>query len=407
MTAKPSQSAATGPLAGVRILDLTSVVNGAYATQMLADQGADVIKLEDPGGDIMRRPGVPEGRNAEGLGPNFLVLNRNKRSIMLDLKQEKARNAVAKLIATCDVFVASVRYDGLRRLGLAYEDVKAIRPDIIYAHAAGFGSDGPYAGLPAYDDLIQAASGMADLIPRTFGGEPAFLPTQAADKISGLFMAQAIAAALFSRSRTGQGQFVEVPMLECVTSFLMVENLYGHVYDPPADQWGYPRTLNPFRKPFATRDGHIGMLPYSDRHWEVFFEIAGLGEEFAAHPEYARMEGRNANIRELYALVERAAATKTTQQWVDLLRPLSIPLIALNRLDELENDEHLKAVGFFEQLEHPRVGRYQLPKPPVKFASTPASIRSHAPRLGEQTAEILAEAGLSGDEIALVTGTGG
>jgi len=395
---------ATGPLSGVRILDLTSVVNGAYATQMLADQGADVIKLEDPGGDIMRRPGVPGGRNAEGLGPNFLVLNRNKRSIMLDLKQDKARAAVERIIATCDVFVASVRYDGLTRLGLSYEDVKAIKPDIVYAHAAGFGSDGPYAGLPAYDDLIQAASGMADLIPRTFGGEPAMLPTQAADKVSGLFMAQAISAALFHRERTGQGQFVEVPMLECVTSFVLVENLYGHAYQPPSDQWGYPRTLNPFRKPFATRDGHIGMLPYSDKHWALFFDIAGLAEEFAAHPEYARMEGRNANIRELYALVEKAAARRTTQEWVDLLRPHSIPVIALNRLEDLESDAHLKAVGFFEQLEHPQVGRYQLPKPPVKFSASPSSIRSHAPRLGEQTEEILAEAGLDPAEIAEIVG---
>lgn len=396
---------ATGPLAGVRILDLTSVVNGAYATQILADQGADVIKLEDPGGDIMRRPGVPSGRNAEGLGPNFLILNRNKRSIMLDLKQDKARAAMAKLIATCDVFVASVRYDALTRLGLSYDDVSAIRPDIVYAHAAGFGSDGPYAGLPAYDDLIQAASGMADLYPRTFGGEPAMLPTQAADKISGLFMAQAISSALFHRERTGKGQFVEVPMLECVTSFLMVENLYGHVYQPPADQWGYPRTLNPFRKPFATKDGYIGMLPYSDRHWALFFEIAGLGDEFAAHPEYAMMEGRNANIRELYALVEKAAARRTTQEWIDLLRPHSIPVIALNRLDDLESDPHLKAVGFFQQLDHPHVGAYQVPKPPVKFAATPASIHGHAPRLGEQTAEILAEAGLSEMEIAGAIGS--
>ena len=403
MTAQTA--AATGPLAGVRILDLTSVVNGAYATQILGDQGADVIKLEDPGGDIMRHPGVPEGRNADGLGPNFLTLNRNKRSIVLDLKQDRARKAMAKLIATCDVFVASVRYEALTRLGLSYEEVSAIRPDIIYAHAAGFGSDGPYAGLPAYDDLIQAASGMADLIPRTFGGEPALLPTQAADKVSGLFLAQAVSAALFHRERTGKGQFVEVPMLECVTSFVLVENLYGHVYQPPADQLGYPRTLNPFRKPFATKDGHIGLLPYNNKHWAVFFRVADFGDEFAARPEFATVSGRNNNIRELYALVEKVAATKTTQEWIDLLRPLSIPVIALNRLDDLENDPHLQAVGFFEHLEHPQVGHYQVPKPPVKFAGTPSSIRSHAPQLGEHSAQILSEAGLDDEEIAQATGS--
>ena len=229
------------------------------------------------------------------------------------------------------------------------------------------------------------------------------LPTQAADKVSGLFMAQAIAAALFHRQRTGEGQFVEVPMLECVTSFVLVENLYGHVYQPPADQLGYPRTLNPFRKPFATRDGHIGLLPYSDRHWEVFFRVAGFGDQFTARPEFATVSGRNNNIRELYALVEQVAATKTTQEWIDLLRPLSIPVIALNRLDGLESDPHLKAVGFFEQLVHPQVGRYQVARPPVKFAGSPATIRGHAPQLGEHTAEILTEVGLSPEEIAQAT----
>ncbi|MCB2046822.1 MAG: CoA transferase [Novosphingobium sp.] len=400
-----TQAKPTGPLTGVRILDLTSVVNGAYATQILGDQGADIIKLEDPGGDIMRRPGVPPDRNAENLGPLFLTLNRNKRSIVLDLKKDRARAAMTRLIASCDVFVASVRYEALTRLGLSYEDVSAIRPDVVYAHAAGFGSEGPYAGLPAYDDLIQSASGMADLYPRTFGGPPAFLPTQAADKISGLFMAQAISAALFHRERTGEGQFVEVPMLECVTSFVLVENLYGHVYQPPADQYGYPRTLNPFRKPFPTKDGYIGMLPYNDRHWELFFQVAGFDEDFAARPEFATMAGRNNNIRDLYSLVEKAAATRTTQEWIDLLRPLSIPVIALNRLDDLESDPHLRTVGFFEQHEHPQAGAYQVPHPPVRFAATPSSIRSHAPLLGEHTSEILAEVGLSEDEIAQAIGS--
>jgi crotonobetainyl-CoA:carnitine CoA-transferase CaiB-like acyl-CoA transferase len=392
---------ATGPLRGVRILDLTSVVNGAYATQILADQGAEVIKLEDPGsgrsggGDIMRRAGAPPGGQPDDLGPIFLTLNRNKRSIVLDLKRKGGRCAIGKLIESCDVFVASVRYDALARLGLSYEEVAAIRPNIIYAHAAGFGSEGPYAGQPAYDDLIQAASGMADILPRTYGGEPRLLPTQAADKISGLFMAQAIAAALFHRSRTGEGQFVEVPMLECVTSFLMVEHYFGHVYEPPSAPYGYPRVINPNRKPFPTKDGHIGLLPYTDKQWDQFFEIAGFGKAVSGDPRFATFTARNANIRELYALVEEAAATKTTQEWLDALQPLSVPVIKLNRLEDLETDPHLAAVDLFERRHHPHAGAYKLVRPPVKFSKSPSNFRRHAPRLGEQTSEILGEVGLS------------
>ena len=263
----------TGPLAGIRILDLTSVVNGAYGTQILADQGADVIKVEDPGsgrgdgGDIMRWAGhLPEGA-PRGMGPIFLTINRNKRSILLNMKSEPGKKALAKLIKSCDVLATSVRYDGMTRLGLSYEDVAAIKHDIIYVHAAGYGSDGPYAGEPAYDDLIQSASGMADILPRTDGNPvPRILPTLVADKVSGLFFSQAVTAALLHKARTGEGQFVEVPMLECVTSFLLVEHLYDHTFQPPTGQWGYQRVINPNRKPFATKDGYIGLLPYTDKH---------------------------------------------------------------------------------------------------------------------------------------------
>src|SRR3954452_16243897 len=245
MTAqKPAQRALaekpTGPLSGVRVLDLTSVVNGAYGTQILADQGADVIKLEDPGsgrgdgGDIMRWAGHPPEGAPRGMGPIYLTINRNKRSVLLDLTDPKSRKTLEKLIRTCDVFAASVRYAGLKRLGLAYEDVAAIRPDIVYVHAAGYGSEGPYAGEPAYDDLIQSASGLAASLRATDGNPtPRILPTLVADKVSGLFMAQAVTAALLHRARTGEGQFVEVPMLECVTSFLLVEHLYDHTFEPP------------------------------------------------------------------------------------------------------------------------------------------------------------------------------
>ncbi|WP_411288526.1 CaiB/BaiF CoA transferase family protein [Phenylobacterium sp.] len=396
---------ATGPLAGIRILDLTSVVNGAYATQILADQGADVIKLEDPGsgrgagGDIMRWAGhVPEGTPRD-LGPIFLTINRNKRSIVLDLKEPSAQRAIRRLIKSCDVFAASVRYEGLKRLGLAYEDVAAIKPDIVYVHAAGYGSDGPYAGEPAYDDLIQSASGLADVLPRTDGNPtPRILPTLVADKVSGLFMAQAMTAALLHRARTGEGQFVEVPMLECVTSFLLVEHLYDHTFEPPLGQWGYPRVVNPHRKPYPTKDGHIGLLPYTDKQWDQFFEVAGWGESFGKDPRFTDYATRAKHIHELYALVETVTGTKTTQEWLDLLKPLSIPVVKTNRLDDLETDPHLAAVGLFEQYDHPHAGAYKQLRPPVRFSKSPANIRRHPPRLGEHTEEVLAE--LSGGEDA-------
>jgi crotonobetainyl-CoA:carnitine CoA-transferase CaiB-like acyl-CoA transferase len=391
---------ATGPLKGVRILDMTSVVFGAYATQMLADQGAEVIKLEDPGssrgdgGDIMRWAGHVPGEAPRDMGPIFLTINRNKRSVFLDLRDPAAVEQVKQLVKTCDVLTTSIRYKGLERLGLDYDSVKAIKPDIVYVHAAGYGSDGPYAGEPAYDDLIQAASGLGDLLSRTDGDpQPRILPTLVADKASGLFMAQAVTAALFHRQRTGEGQFVEVPMLECMTSFTLVEHYYDHVFEPPVGQWGYSRVVNPNRRPFKTRDGYIGLLPYTDAQWDQFFDIAGWGETVAKDPRFCDWATRARHTHELYALVETVTVERTTDEWLKMLKPLSIPVRKLNRLDDLEEDPHLQAVGFFEQYLHPDLGYYKQMKPPVKFSKSPSNIRRHPPRLGEHTAEVLAEIG--------------
>jgi crotonobetainyl-CoA:carnitine CoA-transferase CaiB-like acyl-CoA transferase len=389
----------TGPLKGIRILDMTSVVFGAYATQMLGDLGADVIKVEFPGGrrggggDIMRWAGHPPEGAPDDLGPIFMTINRNKRSVLLDLREDKASQALRRLIKTCDVFAASVRYDGLTRLGLDYESVRQIRGDIIYAHAAGYGSDGPYAGEPAYDDLIQSACGMADILGRTDGDPtPRLLPSLIADKVSGHFMAQAILAALFHHGRTGQGQLVEVPMLECMTSFNLAEHFYGHVYDPPTGQWAYPRVANPERKPFATKDGYIGLLPYTDKQWDQFFEVAGWGDSFAKDPRFADYATRGRHVRELYGLVEQVTLTRTTDEWLAILKPLHIPVTRMNRLDELQADPHLAAVGLFERYEHPDAGAYFNLRPPVRYSATPANIRRHPPRMGEHTEEVLAEA---------------
>jgi crotonobetainyl-CoA:carnitine CoA-transferase CaiB-like acyl-CoA transferase len=389
---------ATGPLKGIRIIDLTSVVFGAYATQMLGDLGADVIKVEFPGGrrgdggDTMRWAGQPPQEGRHGLGPIFMTINRNKRSILLDLREEKAAQSLKRLIRTADAFTSSVRYDGMTRLGLDYEAVKAIRPDIVYVHGAGYGAAGPYAGEPAYDDLVQSASGLADLLGRTDGRpEPRLLPSLIADKVSGLFMIQAVLAALFHRQKTGEGQFVEVPMLECVTSFNLAEQFFGHVYDPPTGQWGYPRVINPTRKPFPTKDGYIGLLPYTDQQWDRFFEIAGWKETIGKDPRFADYGSRFQHVRELYTLVDEITRTKTTDEWLALLKPLQIPVVRMNTLDDLLVDPHLEAVGFFERYEHPDAGPYFGMKPPVSYSATPANVRRHPPRMGEHTDEVLAE----------------
>jgi crotonobetainyl-CoA:carnitine CoA-transferase CaiB-like acyl-CoA transferase len=390
-----------GPLAGIRIIDLTSIVFGAYATQILADQGADVIKVEFPGGrrgsggDIMRWAGhAPEGA-PEDLGPIFITINRNKRSVMLDLRQPRAMETLRRLIRTADVFATSVRMDGMARLGIDYAGVKAVKPDIVYVHGAGYGADGPYAGEPAYDDLIQAQCGMADLLSRTDGDPtPRLLPTIAADKASGLFMAQAITAALFHRERTGEGQFIETPMFECMTGFVLAEHFHDQVYDPPTGQWAYTRVANPHRKPYKTKDGYIGMLPYTDGQWDGFMEAAGLTERLAGDPRFADYRARAQNVFALYALIDEVTPTKTTEEWMALLKPLAIPITRVNRLDELPEDPHLKAVDFFQRYEHPDVGGYYSMRPPVNFSATPSSIRRHPPRLGEHTAEIERELGL-------------
>ncbi len=390
----------TGPLAGVRILDMTSVVFGAYATAMLGDLGADVIKVEFPGGrrggggDIMRWAGHPPAGAPEDLGPIFMSINRNKRSMLLDLRVKKDAAALRRLIKTCDAFAVSVRYEGLKRLGLDYPAVRKLKADIVYVHGAGYGADGPYAGEPAYDDLIQSASGLADVLTRADGDPtPRLVPTLVADKVSGLFMTQALLAALFHRQKTGEGQFVEVPMFECVASFTLAEHLFGHprLRNPPTGPWAYTRVANIQRKPFPTKDGYIGLLPYTDHQWDQFFAAAGLADSFGKDPRFADYKTRARHVSELYGLVEEVTPRHTTAQWLALLKPLQIPVVRMNRLDELPEDPHLTAVGLFERYIHPQAGAYVSLRSPLNFSATPANIRRHPPRLGEHTEELLAE----------------
>jgi len=390
-----------GPLSGIRIVDVTNVVFGAYGTSILADLGADVIKVEAPktpvggaGGDVMRYPGHPPEGSPPGMGPIFLTINRNKRSVVIDLASEAGRNVLMKLVGTADIFASNMRMTALERYNLGYESLRTLKPDLIYVHCAGYGRGGPYDGKPAYDDVIQAQSGFASLASRIEGGPPRFVPSIIGDKTAGLFMAYATMAALFHRQRTGEGQLVEVPMLECLTSFLLVEHLFDQAFDPPTGDWTYRRIATADRKPYATRDGYIAVMPYSDQNWRDFFELAHADPELANDPRFESYEMRARNYLWIYSAIEPLLLRRTTDEWMMLLTEKGIPCARINDLDDLKTDPHLTAVNFFQRREHPDVGPYFAIKHPVQFSATPADIRSDAPRLGQHTEDILREIGL-------------
>lgn len=387
----PDAAPSTGPLNGVRIVDLSTVLLGPYATQILGDLGADVVKVETGGGDIMRHAGPAP---AEGMGALFMASNRNKRSIVLDLKTQLGAEALRRLIQRSDVFFTNVRMDGLKRLGFGPEEVRVLRPDGLYVHCAGYGSNGPMAGSPAYDDLIQAGSGVAQLYSIRHGGPPQYVPSLVADKATGLHAAYATLAGLFHRQRTGEGQFIEVPMLEAFTSFTLLENLYGHTYVPPLTHVAYSRSVSANRRPYATLDGYIGVLPYSDEQWETFFALGGRPGVMTEDPRFSTYKARTANIDALYALVAETVATKTTEDWLNLLREADIPALRCNSLEDVLVDPHLRATGLIHEREHPAFGPYVAVGPPIRFEATPSDIRREPPRLGEHTGEILAELGL-------------
>lgn len=389
---------ATGPLAGVKILDMTSVLLGPYATQILGDLGAEVIKVEDPnGGDVVRWGG--EAPKTQGMGPIFVTLNRNKRSIGLDLRKPSAKKAFKKLLQWADVFIHNVRPAGMARLGFDYDRVKEINPKLLYVHAAGFHADGPYAGLQAFDDLVQGASGMASLFSKVDGNPvPRYMPALVADKTTGLHAVYAVLAGLFHRERSGEGQFIEVPMFESMVGFTLAEHLFGRTFEPPTGQMGYVRVLNPNRKPYKTKDGYICILPYSDAQWITFFKLGGR-PDIMDDPRFATFNDRTRNSIALYGLIEDVAQTKTTAEWLEILKEANVPSMAVAEIEDLFDDPHLKETGFFQKVEHPSEGTYYAMKHPVNFEKTPAELRRHAPQLGEHTEEVLREIGLSEEDI--------
>lgn len=377
-------------LSGIRIIDLTTVIFGPYATQMLADLGAEVIKVEAPGiGDVSRYlgRGVPDPT----MGSIHLTVNRGKRSIALDLKKPEDAAVLRDLIATADVFFHNVRGKAIARLGFDYEACKALKPDIIYVHGTGFGQDGPYADLQAYDDVIQAATGTTSLLPRVDGDpRPRYFPSLIADKIAGQFGAQAMLAALVHKLRTGEGQQVEVPMFECFASFMLTEHLRDDTLDPPIGPAGYPRQLDPTRQPFPTSDGYLAIVPYTVESTARLMALLG-SEDLLTTPEFEAAKAKGQHMPLVYSEIARKTPAKTSAEWLDLFAANDIPAMAARDLQDIRADPHFAATGFFRRREHPDVGGYYEMQPPVKYGAAPLRDLGFAPRVDGDGAEIRAE----------------
>jgi crotonobetainyl-CoA:carnitine CoA-transferase CaiB-like acyl-CoA transferase len=376
-----------GALQGIRVVDMTSVGMGPMATQMLGDMGADVIKVESADGDVFRH--VTPQRHP-GMSHTHLNFNRNKRSAVLDAKSAEGRRQLLALLRTADVFISNMRAPAMRRLGLDYASLVQDHPRLVYCACYGYSERGPYAGRPAIDDTIQAASGVAWLQGGAGAGAPRYVNSVVADKVVALYVAQAIGFALYARERSGQGQAIEVPMFECMVAFMAPEHLSGRSFVPPEGPAGYVRLLNEYRRPFRTLDGFMSVVPYTDAQWRRFFALAGQ-PQMAHDPRYGSLNSRSRHFPELYRFVEEVLGGRTTAQWSAALADADIPFAPVNSFDDLLDDPHLAATGFWREFEHPTEGRLRQAGIPVHFSRTPAQVRRHAPSLGEHTAEVLGE----------------
>jgi crotonobetainyl-CoA:carnitine CoA-transferase CaiB-like acyl-CoA transferase len=400
MTEKAASRA--GPLAGIKIIDLTSVMMGPYATMILGDYGADVIKVESPEGDVMRH--AAPMRHPQ-MGAMYLQGNRNKRSIVLDLKKAGGRDALLRLAVDADVFVHNVRPAAMRRLKLGADDLLALNPRLVYASLHGFGEQGPYAGRPAYDDLIQGMTALPALTGK-FTGEPRFSPAVMADRIVGLNATHAILAALLHRDRTGEGQSIEIPMFETMAQFVLGDHMGGRSFEPPIGPPGYPRLLAPDRRPYQTSDGYVCALVYTDKQWTAFFRMIGQDNAADRDPRLNSITSRTHNYDYVYEWFSGVMKTRTTSEWMRLFEAADIPHAPLHDLDGLIDDPHLEAVGFFQSIDHPTEGRLRLAGPAASWSKTPPSVRQYPPRLGEHGEEILRQAGLTAGEIEALVAEG-
>jgi crotonobetainyl-CoA:carnitine CoA-transferase CaiB-like acyl-CoA transferase len=373
----------------MRVIEVGSIVFAPLATQHLGDMGADVIKIEPPEGDMARWIGP---RRSDGMGAMFMNINRNKRSVVLDLKGEHGAEILRELAGSADAIVTSVRTAAAQRIDLSYESLSARNPRLVFCHAKGFSDDGAYAGKPAYDDVIQSLSGLADL-QTIVGGEPRFVPTIMADKVSSLHAAYAVTLALLHRERTGRGQYIDLPMFEIMTAFNTSEHLWGYAFEPPLEDMGYKPIRRASRRPYKTTDGYLVVLPYSDQHWQRFFDASGR-PELMDDPRFATFAERQANYDFVFGSLAQQLATRSTAEWIELLQHVDVPFAVVNGLEDLANDPHLQSVDFWELRDHPTEGRVRVARNPIEMSESPASIRRLAPRLGEHTEEVLHEMGI-------------
>jgi len=384
-----------GPLDGVRILDLTTVVMGPYATQILADYGADVIKVEPPEGDVMRH-NAP--MRSKGMGHIFLNANRNKRSVVLDLKSDAGRAACLAIARQTDVLVYNIRPQAMARLKLSYEELRAVNPRLLYVGAFGYSQRGPYAAKAAYDDLIQGAVGLPWLFREAGGASPRYLPAIVADRATGLHIVNAVCAGLYWREKSGRGQKIDVPMFESLLQLVLGEHLAGETYVPPQGGLGYGRMLAHGRRPYETKDGYVCVLVYNDKQWRAFFQLIGRND-LLSDPKYATQEARSRDFEGAYALIAAEMKKRGTAEWIAAMEAADIPVQRMNSLDDILADPHLAAIGYFREVEHPTEGRIRLPAVPSEWSESPPEYRRPAPRFGEHTREVLREAGFGENEI--------